>query len=927
MARTCLNLLALCLLLGQFPLGSGAAYASNQQALADLRAHRLRCEYLTNPLGIDEPTPRLSWALASNKRGQSQTSYQILVASSKETLAEDRADLWDTGQVDSRQTTQIAYSGKKLRTAQRVYWKVRSWDQDGNAGPWSETASWEMGILDPSQWSAEWIGRDNEQEHTKPLPLFRKGFRLSGNVQRARVYLCGLGYHELHLNGKRIGARRLSPGYTRYDKRLLYDTFDATDALQEGANAIGVMLGNGWYNVATAAPWNFNHAPWRASPRLLCELWVEYEDGREERIVSDDSWKTTPGPITYSSIYGGESYDARREQPGWSTASFDDTQWSPAKKLEAPLGELTAFAMPPIRFTKHFEPARISKISEDTWLYDFGQNMSGCVELSAAGNAGDEVQITYSELLGDDGRLDRQNIGVHVWSHGNEQRFQTDSYTLKGDGPETWVARFTYHGFRYAEVTAPPAVLEKLQLKARVCHTDFAKVGSFECSNTLLNQIWKNACWSYLSNYQGIPTDCPHREKNGWTGDAHLACEFGLLNYDSAAAYTKWIVDLQDEQQPEGSLPGIVPTSGWGYAWGNGPAWDSAYLLIPEYLRVYCGDTRLLDRQYEGHKKYVDYLESKSDDLIINFGLGDWAPWKTTTPEALTSTAYFYRDALIVADTAERLGRKQEAQHYRQLAERIREAFNVKYWDRQTGGYRPATQTALSCAIYQGLADSNQTQAATNQLLARLDETDDHIDTGILGAKYLLPALSDHGNAEVAYRVASQETQPSWGWWIKQGATTLWEQWTTADSHNHIMYGDVAAWFAKTLAGLNPDPQSPGFQHVIIRPQPVGDLQWAKSTHESLRGTIELSWRRSGDSLSVEVNLPANVTATVYLPTSDAGAITEAGVTPGDAEHVSLERSEDGIAVLRLGSGSYRLECPYGSSTAAASLNAAAKPR
>jgi alpha-L-rhamnosidase len=877
---------------------------------APLRPHRLRCEYLINPLGIDEPQPRLSWALESPRRGETQTAYQILVASTPEDLAANRGDLWDSDKVAADNTAHIEYAGVALASGQPAWWKVRSWDRDGNPGPWSEPASWEMGLLDPKEWHARWIAR-NTSTSEQPLPLLRRDFKVAGKVKRARAYVCGLGYCELSINGRRVGDSSLDPGYTRYDKRVLYVTYDVTDSLREGDNVVGAMLGNGWFNVSTAAPWGFNNAPWRASPRLLVELRIELEDGRTQVIASDTNWKTTEGPITFSCIYGGESYDARREQAGWNEPGFDDAGWQAAELVDPPAGSIVAQLMPAIKVSRELTPVAVTEPEPGIFVFDFGQNLAGLAELTVSGAAGAEVSMTYSEHLNGDGRADQQNIAQHVWAHGRQQRFQTDTYTLKGKGVEKWHSRFTYHGFRYVEVRGAPSALTADNLRASFMHSAVAEVGSFECSNPLLNQIWRNARWSYLSNLQGIPTDCPHREKNGWTGDAHLACEFGLLNFDGAAVYTKWINDLADEQQRDGRLPGIVPTGGWGYDWGNGPAWDSAYLLIPEYLRVYCGDERLLDRQYEGHRRYVDYLSRVAEDGIVSIGLGDWCPWKAETPAAITSTAYYYRDAQIVAATAQRLGREDDARKYADLVDEIREAFNATYYDPALDSYNPGTQTALSCALYQGLVDPQHEQGVLRSLVEAVVNADNHIDTGILGSKYLLTALSDRGRADVAYGVASQETQPSWGWWIRQGATTLWEQWTTADSNNHIMFGDVAAWFTKELVGLKPDPAAPGFQQVIIRPNPVAGLEWARASYDSIHGPIIVSWRQDGGTLLLDASIPANVTAVIYLPTSDAEKINESGRYIKEVDDVTLAGVEADRAILRAGSGEYHFATPY----------------
>ncbi len=887
---------------------AGTSGESADQAL--LSPHRLRCEYLVDPLGIDDPHPRLSWALESPRRGARQTAYQILVASTRQDLDANRGDLWDTGKVATNSTAHIEYAGAALQSGQRAWWKVRSWDVDGHPGPWSQTASWEMGLLAPDDWHGHWIARNNSTAQ-QPLPLLRREFTVAGKVKWARAYVSGLGYYELSLNGRRVGDHCLDPGYTRYDKRVLYAAYDVTEAVREGDNAVGAMLGNGWFNVSTRAPWNFDRAPWRASPRLLVELRIELEDGRVEIIASDASWKTVEGPITLSSIYGGESYDARREPPGWSEPGFDDTDWQAAELVEPPAGRLVAQTMPAIKVSRVLTPVEVTQPEPGVYVFDFGQNLAGFAELTVSGPAGAEVSMTYSEHLDGNGRVDQRNIAQHVWSHGRRQRFQTDTYTFDGTGLEKWHARFTYHGFRYVEVTGSPEPLDAESLRASFMYSAVAEVGTFECSNPLLNQIWKNARWSYLSNLQGIPTDCPHREKNGWTGDAHLACEFGLLNFDGASVYSKWINDLADEQQPDGRLPGIVPTAGWGYDWGNGPAWDSAYVLIPEYLHLYCGDKRLQSRQYEGNRRYVDYLARVAEDGIVSIGLGDWCPWKAETPAALTSTGYFYQDARIVADTAHRLGHEDDARKYAALAEDVRSAFNERFYDANVGAYHPDTQTALSCALYQGLVPAQAATGVLDALVSAVEKADNHIDAGILGSKYLLTALSDGGRADVAFRIAAQDTQPSWGWWIRQGATTLWEQWSTADSNNHIMFGDVAAWFTRELAGLKPDPTAPGFERVIIRPNPVAGLEWAKASYDSIHGSIAVSWSQNGGEFSLDATIPANVVATVFLPTSDVASIQEGGRDVKDVEGVTLISVEAGRVILDTGSGQFHFTTRY----------------
>jgi alpha-L-rhamnosidase len=879
-------------------------------ALASLSPDRLRCEYLDNPLGIDTAQPRLSWVLESKQRAEAQTAYQILAATSETLLKSDRGDLWDTGKVASDQTLHVVYAGKALASSQRCYWKVRVWDKDGKVSAYSRPAYWEMGLLAAQDWQGQWIGRTTDT-NSLPAPMLRRAFTLEGKIKQARAYICGLGYYELHLNGKKIGDHLLDPGYTRYDKRALYVTYDVTDALRRGKNAVGVILGNGWYNVQTKAVWDFHKAPWRAAPKLLMQLRVEYTDGRIETIGTDSRWTTSAGPITFNSIYGGETYDARAEKPGWDTPDYDDSDWAMAQVVSAPGGKLSAQMMPPIKADQVIKPVKLTEPKPGVFLFDMGQNFAGFAELSLRGPAGTKVVMKYGERLAKDGILDRADIQQHIVRVDTNQQYQTDTYLLDGSSRITHHAsRFTYHGFQYVEVTGFPGKPTLDTLRGVFIHSAIPVAGEFECSNPLLNRIWDAGRWSYLSNLQGIPTDCPHREKNGWTGDAHLAAEQGLFNYAPAAVYTKWVNDLGDEQRPTGELPGIVPTSGWGYKWGNGPAWDSAFLLIPFCLYEYCGDARVLCDHYDGMKRYVDYLTSRATNGIVDIGLNDWAPFKTATPADITSTAYYYRDAQIVALTAGLMGNDAEARKYTDLAASIKQAFNGKFYHTDTGLYGNGSQTALSCALYQGLVEPANKARVLNNLVAAVDKANGHIDTGILGAKYLLNALLENGRADVAYRIVSQKDLPSWGWWLEQGATTLWENWNGAESRNHIMFGDISAWFYKALAGINPDPAMPAFKHFIIKPNIVGGLTSAQASYDSVRGRIASDWKAKDGHFDLTVTIPANTTATVYVPMANAAPIKEEGKPAADAAGVRFLRVEDGRSLFEVGSGTYHFTAP-----------------
>jgi alpha-L-rhamnosidase len=867
----------------------------------------LRCEYLTDPLGIDIARPRLSWVLESSERGQKQTACRVLVASSADRLAKDEGDLWDSGKVAGDTSIHVPYNGKELASYQPCHWKVRVWDRDEQPSAWSDPAHWTMGILDPGLWKGKWLGYSKPYDHDTgwaqkaPSPVFRKAFAIDGPIRSATLSIAGLGYYVASLNGMRVGDHVLDPSFTRYDKRVLYVTYDVSDLLRPGKNAIGVMLGNGFYNSHTRDAWDFDQAPWRDAPKLLAQIRVVLADGTERIIGTDGSWKASTGPVVLDGIRNGQVYDARLEMPGWDTADYDDASWAAPAIVAAPRGTLRAQMHPAIKVFESIRPVKISETKPGVWLFDMGQNFAGWARLKVHGPAGTKVEMLYSERANPDGSIDRKDIDKFV----KTGPFQTDAYILKGQGEETSESLFSYHGFRWVEVHGLPGKPAEDTLTGRVVHTAFDEIGRFECSNDLLNTIQKLTLWSYRSNFEGIPTDCPQREKNGWTGDAHLAAEQAMFNFENSAGYTKWIHDLADEQQPDGNLPGIVPTSGWGYKWGNGPAWDSAYILIPWYLYQYRGDTRILEENYEGFKKYVDCMTSKAKDGLVSHGLGDWVPAKTETPVVVTSTGYYYQDARIVSMVATILDRPEDDRKYGELADRIRESFRKQVM--KPGGHvANDSQTALSCAVFQRLAAREDRPAIVGLLADRVASANDHLDTGILGAKYLFRTLSENGKHELAYRIACQTTAPSYGDWIRRGATTLWEDWGDGASRNHIMFGDISAWFQEYLAGIQPDARDPGFKLVRIRPRPVGDLTWAKGETRSMYGRIASSWRREGETFTLDVTIPPNSTATVFIPArGGADSVTEDGRPLSQSPGVTFDHLQDDTVVVAVQSGTY----------------------
>lgn len=787
-------------------------------------------------------------------------------------------------------STSAAWKGSDEEKPQ---WRTPPFDDTG----W--TAAQEVGRLGDGPWGDLWV-----HPLPQPAPLLRTTFELDKPVKQARAYVCGLGYHELYLNGRKVGDHVLDPTFTDYDRRVLYVTHDVTDLLKQGRNAAGVMLGNGWYNMHTRCVWDFAKAPWRNPPCLQMQLHVEYADGTRKVIATDDAtWKVTTGPIVFDAVRNGESYDARLEKTGWDTADYDDAEWHKSVVVPGPKGRRVAQKVPAIKVMRTLKPARLSEPKPGVFVLDAGQNLAGWVRIRVSGQAGNRVTLKYGERLAKDGTLDQAKIGVFTQPGG----VQFETYTLKGGEVETHEPRFVYYGFQYVEITGWPGKPTLEDFDVRLVHTACAEVGDFKCSSELFNQIEQCTKWSYVSNFVGIPTDCPHREKNGWTGDAQMSARQAMYHFDNAAAYTNWIDSMRDAMKPDGMFPGIVPTGGWGYAWGNGPAWDSAYFIIPWYLYLYCGDTGILGEHYEGFKRYVDYLTARADKGMVSIGLGDWVCLDQKTPEAVTSTGYYYEDARLLAEIARMLRKNDDADRYARLADSIRKAFNEKFVNRETGQVSTGSQTAQATALYWDLVEPATADKVVQRLVANISASNDHINAGVLGAIYIPHALTRYGRADVAFKIASQTTHPSWGHWMAQGANTLWEDWAGAESLNHIFFGDICAWFYQTLAGIQIDPKQPAFRHIIIRPHVLGDITWARGETDTIRGKVASAWRLDDHTFRLGLTIPVGSTATVHLPAPDESKVnvTEGGRPVAEVSDIKLVRREKGRIIFEIGSGRY----------------------
>ena len=613
-----------------------AAAALGAQAAAPCTPVGLRCEHLETPLGIDAPAPRLGWRLDDSRSGALQRAYRVVVGRDSAAVAAGCGDVWDSGRTDSDGML-VRYAGPKLDPFTRYYWAVTVWDKD-YARSSSGVAAFETGMMGAGNWQGCWISDHHDINH-KPAPYFRKEFSVGKRVKSARAYVAAAGLYELHINGRKVGDHRLDPMYTRFDRRNLYVTYDVTRQLQDGANAVGILLGNGWYNHQSGAVWNFERAPWRNRPAFCFDLRIEYADGTHEVVKSDLDWRTSGGPLVFNSIYTSEHYDARLEQPGWSSPGFDDSAWGGVMYRGAPSQRVTAQQTVPIRNVTEYRPRSVRKLDERSYLYDFGQNMAGVTKLRLRGEAGTQLRLIHAERLREDGHADLSNIDVYFRPTDKDDLFQTDVVTLSGRDDE-FMPRFNYKGFRYVEVVADrPVELSAENLTAYAMHSDVTPVGHIETSNDLVDKLWDATNKAYLSNLMGYPTDCPQREKNGWTGDGHLAIETALYNYDGITVYEKWLADHRDEQQPNGVLPDIIPTGGWGYGTANGLDWTSTIAIIPWNLYLFYGDTKPLEDCYENIKRYVDYVDRRSPGHLSSWGRGDWV---CTAPQKLDTFGVFF---------------------------------------------------------------------------------------------------------------------------------------------------------------------------------------------------------------------------------------------------------------------------------------------
>lgn len=831
---------------------------------------KLECEHLVNPLGIDNPNPRLSWMMKDSRQGAVQLAYRIIVGTDSLQLKSKMNVQWDTNKINSGNSL-VTYKGRALMPFTKYFWRVEVLDKASKVIS-SGIASFETGMMAVENWKGTWIS-DGRDINTRPAPYFRKVFEPLKQIQSARAYIVASGLYELYLNGEKVGDHRLDPMYTRFDRRNLYVTYDVTKNLQQGKNAVGVILGNGWYNHQAMAVWNFDKAPWRARPAFCMDLKITYMDGTAETITSGSDWKTSFGAIISNNIYTGEHYDARLAQKGWNKANFDDTKWRGVSLRAAPSKNIVSQTMYPIRNVEEIKAKSLRKFNDTTYLYDLGRNIAGVSSIKVSGAKGTIIRLKHAERLAANGRADLSNIDVYYRPKDGNDPFQTDIFILNGEGEEEFMPLFNYKGFQYVEITSSePINLKEASLTAYFMHSDVPSTGKISSSNPLIDKIWWATNNSYLSNLYGFPTDCPQREKNGWTGDGHFAIETGLYNFDALTVYEKWLGDHRDEQQPNGVLPDIIPTGGWGYGTANGTDWTSTIAIIPWNIYMFYGDPKALADNYKNIKRYVDYVNNISKDGLTTFGRGDWVPVKSTSNLEYTSSIYFYVDADILAKTAKLFNNQNDYLVYSALAKKIKGAINAKYFDADKVTYGSGVQTELSMALQWNIVDEQYRLKLAENLAKRVAADGMHIDVGVLGAKAVLNALSNNGQAETAYKLAAQDTYPGWGWWIANGATTLHENWdmqATRDiSDNHMMFGEIGGWFFKGIGGIKIDEKQPGFKNILLQPHFVEGLDHFSASHESPYGTILSEWKKNAKGITYNIQIPANSTSSLEIPTT-----------------------------------------------------------
>ncbi|MDR2138984.1 MAG: glycoside hydrolase family 78 protein [Tannerella sp.] len=889
---------------------------------AVIHVTRLRCEGQVDPKGIDLDVPRLSWELVSDSRNVLQTGYRILVASSLDKLNADKGDLWDSKQVRSGESVWVPYEGAELKSRMECYWKVKVTTGRGTS-EWSEPAAWTMGLR-PADWKADWTGLDKsgpqdvlDGRTRLAARYFRKEFQTEDRaIDRAVLYICGLGLYEAFLNGVKIGEQVLSPTPTDYTKTVKYNTFDVTDRLTKGLNTLGVTLGNGrFFGMRNPGNRQFGF------PKMKTQLEITYTDGSTQTVVSDGTWKVTvDGPIRANNEFDGEEYDARMELTGWTQAGYDDSRWTQAEQVEAPGGGMEAQLNRNIRVMETLRPVGLREIRPGVHILDMGQNMVGWLRMNVSGERGAEVKLRFAESLKPDGNLYLDNIrGALV----------TDKYILKGEGAESWEPSFTYHGFRFVEITGYPGAPTVDNFVGKVVYDEMETTGHFESSDPTLNQIYRNACWGIRGNYRGMPTDCPQRdERMGWLGDRAVGSQGESFIFNNRSLYAKWLDDIEQAQREDGCVPDVAPN--YWQIYSDNMTWPGAYLIIANMLYEQYGDSRPIIKHYASMKKWMDYMRKNylKDHILVKDTYGDWCmppehpalihsqdPARKTDG-AVLSTTFYYRMLKLLERFAGLLERPDEAGTFAAEAETVRNAFNAKYFNSETKQYDNNTVTANLLPLCYGMVDEAGREGVFKNIVDKtMNDFNGHVSTGLVGIQWLMRGLSDNGRADIALKIATNRTYPSWGYMAEHGATTIWELWNgdTADpamnSHNHVMLlGDLIVWCYEYLGGIRNSPAGAGFRQIEMKPCPLEGLDHVTASCHTVHGPIKSAWKKHDGRFHWEITVPCNTTALIYVPTGNRDTVTESGGSITAAEGVKFVETKGACAVYEIGSGTYRIE-------------------
>jgi alpha-L-rhamnosidase len=884
--------------------------------IAQLHVSNLRCENLSNPIGVGSTQPRFSWQLNSSKRNVLQVAYEVRVGRDMSSLAKGSSLVWSSGKIDSDSTVHVAYKGSSLQSGIKYFWQVRVWDNSGKGSAWSEPATFQMALLHVEDWRANWIEPGFvEDTFNRPTPLFRKEFTAGKKIQNATAYITAHGMYEGYMNGKRIGNYYLTPGWTSYKKRLQYQAYDVTDLLNRGNNTIAMALGNGWYRGYLA--WNGNKNVWGKDIALLFQLDIVYADGTKELVVSDGSWKTTTGSITYSEIYNGEIVDARKQRTGWRNPGYDDSNWSGVVVKDYDKSNLVTTQNEPVKKHESFVPVRIFTTPRGEKVIDFGQNLVGWVMVKAKGNAGDSIKISHAEVLDKDGNFYTENLRAAK---------AEAVYILRGEGEEAFEPHFTFFGFRYIKIEGYPGEIKPESFTAVALYSDMEPTGSFTCSDPHINQLQHNIQWGQKGNFLDVPTDCPQRdERLGWTGDAQVFSRTASFNMNVNNFFGKWLKDVAADQDAHGMVPFVIPNV-LGPNAGGSTGWADVCTIIPWNMYLAYGDKTILEQQYSSMKAWVDYMTGKSKNDLWNTGFhfGDWLFYRpfddndgrsAVTDKYLIAQCFYAYSTQLLIKAAKVLGKADDVASYTALLTRIKDAF-LKEYITPNGRLVSNTQTAYVLALNFDMLPESQRAEAAQRLTDNVKNYGNHLTTGFLGTPYLCHVLTRFGYDTVAYQLLFQKTYPSWLYPVKMGATTIWERWDgikpdstfqtpRMNSFNHYSYGAIGDWMYRVVAGIDTYEDAPGYKHIKIQPHLTDSLTYVDAALKTYYGDIRSHWKRDNGKLEMDVEIPANTRATVYIPAASIDSIKESDAALSSIKDVKVVGKEGSYVVVEVGSGKY----------------------